>query len=104
MDPREMAAYMAGILRGQSHAEIIGPIADPAGENGLVLRAGELVKKPARSECGPNTPSESRTRATRLKTSRANRYTMGAPGDSLGGCVQTLRVSPPSTSSDVPVM
>ena len=44
MDPRDMAAYMAGILRGQSHAEIIGPIADPAGENGLVLRAGEVVE------------------------------------------------------------
>jgi hypothetical protein len=57
MDLRDMAAYMAGILRGQSHAEIIGPIADPAGENGLVLRAGELVEKPARSSAGRIPPA-----------------------------------------------
>ena len=40
-----MAAYMEEILRGQSHAEIIGPIADAGGENGLVLRAGEVVEE-----------------------------------------------------------
>jgi hypothetical protein len=45
MDPRNMAAYMAEILRGQSHAELIGPIADAGGENGLVLRAGEVVEE-----------------------------------------------------------
>jgi CubicO group peptidase (beta-lactamase class C family) len=45
MDPRNMAAYMAEILRGQSHAELIGPIADAGGENGLVLRGGELVEE-----------------------------------------------------------
>jgi hypothetical protein len=40
-----MAAYMAEILRGQSHAELIGPIADAGGENGLVLRGGEVVEE-----------------------------------------------------------
>ncbi len=45
MDPRDMSAYVADILRGQSHAEIIGPIADVGGENGLVLRGGELVRE-----------------------------------------------------------
>jgi hypothetical protein len=34
VDPRDIAAYMEEILRGQSHAEIIGPIADAGGENG----------------------------------------------------------------------
>ena len=36
-----------------------------------------------------------------MKGLRANRYTMGACADSLG---QTLRVSPPSTRTAVPLM
>jgi hypothetical protein len=40
-----MASYMEEILRGQSHAELIGPIAEAGGENGLVLQGGEVVEE-----------------------------------------------------------
>ena len=40
-----MAAYMEALLRGQSHAEIVGPIADAGGPNGPVLQGGEVVEE-----------------------------------------------------------
>jgi hypothetical protein len=41
-DSRDMAASMEELLRGQSHAALIGPIADAGGASGLVLRGGDV--------------------------------------------------------------
>ena len=35
-------ASMEELLRGKSHAELIGPIADAGGPDGLVLRGGDV--------------------------------------------------------------
>jgi CubicO group peptidase (beta-lactamase class C family) len=39
----DMTAYLQAILEGQTHAEVIGPVRDPAGTSGLVVHRGEVV-------------------------------------------------------------
>jgi hypothetical protein len=42
-DIADMAAYLQAILAGQTHAEVIGPLRDPAPTSGLVVHRGEPV-------------------------------------------------------------
>jgi hypothetical protein len=42
-DIADMAAYLQSILAGQTHAEVIGPLRDPAPTSGLVVHHGEPV-------------------------------------------------------------
>ena len=75
-----MAAYMAGVLRGQSHAEIIGPLADAGGENGLVLRGGEVGRGAGRHR------ARRQSRLIRLRT-----YVRDEDGASRGGATPSER-------------
>jgi CubicO group peptidase (beta-lactamase class C family) len=44
-DVGDMRAYLGALLVGQTHAEVIGPVRDPAGTSGLVLHRSEVVAR-----------------------------------------------------------
>ncbi|MEX0666661.1 MAG: serine hydrolase [Acidimicrobiia bacterium] len=43
--PRDMTSYLRGILAGQSHAELLGPLRDAVGASGVIVYRGSLLAR-----------------------------------------------------------